>query len=197
MMTVSRETQERLEAYVALLEKWTPKVNLVARSTLGDIWTRHIRDSQQVFEAAPAAAKWADLGTGAGLPGLVVAILAAESAPQIQVTLVESDRRKAEFCRTVIREIGLAATVICERIESTQPLNADIVCARALAPLDVLLEYATRHMTPNGLALFPKGAGHQAEVEDARKRWGFRLETVKSSTRSGAVLLKIGEIKRV
>ena len=196
-MDVSRETEERLKAYVALLEKWSARINLVGRSTLSEIWTRHIMDSRQVFEAGPHHGHWADLGTGAGLPGLVIAILAAEEAPDMRITLVESDRRKAEFCRAVIREIELTATVISERIESTQPLNADIVCARALAPLDVLLTYADRHLKSGGLALFPKGAGHQAEILAAQKKWRFSLETVKSSTQSGAVLLKIGEIQRV
>jgi len=182
---------------VALLEKWNRRINLIGRSTLGEIWTRHIEDSLQVYRAAGRPGDWADLGTGAGLPGLVIAILAHEETPENKVTLVESDQRKAEFCRAVIRTLGLTATVRSERIESTFPINADMLCARALAPLDVLLGYAKRHMKQGGLAIFPKGAGWQQEVEAAARNWRFRLDRVASSTDSAAVILKIGDIERV
>ena len=103
-MNVSRETSELLEAYVALIRKWTRKINLVAPSTLETIWDRHIADSAQVYDLAPPeAVTWADFGTGAGLPGLVAAILAKRDRPDLIVTLVESDKRKAILCRTVVR----------------------------------------------------------------------------------------------
>ena len=196
-MNVSRETSELLEAYVALIRKWTRKINLVAPSTLETIWDRHIADSAQVYDLAPPeAVTWADFGTGAGLPGLVAAILAKRDRPDLIVTLVESDKRKAIFCRTVVRELGLNAEVVAERIENLPPLMADVVSARALAPLDRLLDLTAPHLAPGGIALFPKGADHQSEVDAARATWHFHLDTPASRTDSRAVILKIKDISR-
>lgn len=193
---VSRETLERLETYAALLTKWNPKINLVARSTLDDLWNRHFLDSAQILEIAPAGATWADLGTGGGFPGLVVAILAAESRPALRVTCVESDLRKATFLRTVLRETGVAGEVISKRIEEVPPLTADIVSARALAPLSSLLGFAERHLKPGGAALFLKGAEHEKELKEALETWSFRADTYPSKTHPDAVILKIGDISR-
>jgi len=195
---VSRETRERLETYAELLKKWNPKINLVSASTLPDLWTRHFRDSAQILSLAPLDARiWADLGAGGGFPGLVVAIIGHETRPDLEMTCVESDQRKATFLRTVIRETGVSARVVVDRIEKAAPIGADVVSARALAPLGRLLDYAERHLSADGVALFPKGAGFQKEVADALERWSFDLDTYPSATDPDATVLKIGELRRV
>lgn len=197
-MDVSRETSDRLGIYAQLLRKWNPRINLVSRNTLDDLETRHIADSMQVFDLASRGWKhWADLGSGGGFPGLVIAILAAEFSPEAQVTLVESDQRKCAFLRTVIRETGVPAAVIAERIEATAPLSADILSARALADLDALLGFADRHLGDAGTALFSKGANWKKEVDNARVQWRFDCEATTSRTEPNAVILKIGGITRV
>lgn len=195
---VSRETLDRLEIYSGLLKKWTPKINLVSASTLPDLWTRHFLDSAQILSLAPADARvWADLGTGGGFPGLVVAILAHETRPHLKVTCVESDQRKATFLRTVLRETGVSAKVVVDRIENADPIGADVVSARALAPLGRLLDYADRHLSISGVALFLKGAGFKKEVAEALERWSFQLDTYPSTTDPEATILKIGDLRRV
>ncbi|SLN56256.1 Ribosomal RNA small subunit methyltransferase G [Roseivivax jejudonensis] len=194
---VSRETTERLEHYANLVRKWSPKINLVSRTTLADLENRHIADSAQIFACAPTARRWADLGSGAGFPGLVCAILALERSPDTTFTLVESDLRKATFLRTVIRETGLTATVVSERAECTEPLAADVVSARALADLATLLSYAARHMASGGTALFPKGATWEKEVADAQAAWSFSMTRHKSGTHPDAVILQIGDVAHV
>lgn len=195
---VSRETLERLDIYSDLLRRWTKKINLVAPSTLDDLWTRHFLDSAQVFSLAPADGKrWADLGSGGGFPGAVVAVLAKELRPDLEVFLVESDQRKAAFLRSVLRETDVVATVVVGRIEEVEPLHADILSARALAGLDGLLSYADRHLEKTGRALFLKGKKAGDEVEQALEHWRFDCETYSSKTDAEAVILSIGDIERV
>lgn len=194
---VSRETLERLETYAAALTKWNPRINLVAKSTLADLWTRHFLDSAQVFDLAPEGRHWADLGAGGGFPGLVVAAMAVEKRPGLRVTLVESDKRKAMFLMTVAREMGVEVQVISKRIEQIPPLNADILSARALAPLKTLLSFAEMHLAPGGAALFPKGENADNEIEESLASWRFVAEKFSSKTENKAVILKIGGIERV
>ncbi len=195
---VSRETIERLEALVSLMKKWNTAINLVARSTLEDAWNRHILDSAQLYSLAPAgAATWVDLGSGGGFPGLVIACIAKEKAPKLVVTLIESDQRKAAFLRQANTSLGLGCQILCERIETASAQNADVVSARALAPLDKLCGFAARHMQPNGCALFMKGAQHAAEVDVARKLWSFDLDAFPSLTDPNAVILKLKDLNHV
>lgn len=193
---VSRETLERLAQYHALLRKWNPKINLVAPNTLDQAWKRHFQDSAQLYEFAPEKGHWVDLGSGGGFPGAVIGILAADR-PELKVTLVESDQRKSAFLRTVARETRADFKVVSERIESTEPLNADILSARALASVNVLLEFAERHLSPKGNALFLKGRKAEVEVAEALENWAFDCETWPSETDPEAVILKIGGIERV
>lgn len=195
-LDVSRETLERLRCFEALLRKWTPKINLVAKSTLDHVWSRHIADSIQVFRAGPAAPTWADLGTGGGMPGAVVALVAHAEAPDMRVTLIESDQRKCAFLRTVARETGVAFRVLSERIEVADPQTAHRVSARALADLKTLLGFADRHLHKDGVALFQKGANWQNELQDARRQWRFECERITSLTEDKAVILKIKGIER-
>lgn len=195
---VSRETAERLTIYADLLTSWNPAINLVSKSTLPDLWTRHFADSAQVFEIAETSSgTWADLGSGGGFPGMIVAILASEKSPGLKITCVESDRRKATFLRTVARETGTDVTVLSERIETLQPLGADVVSARALAPLPSLVGYASRHLAPGGIALFLKGTGQAQEIDLALASWAFQIDTFPSRTDRGAAILKLRSIRRV
>lgn len=197
-LDVSRETAGRLAEYAALLRAWNPKINLVSKQTLADLESRHFADSAQLLALAPQdATTWADLGSGGGFPGLVIAILAAELRPSPRVTLVESDQRKAVFLRTVAQRTGVAVTVLANRIETIPPLGTDVLSARALAPLATLLDYASRHLAPSGTALFPKGANWRAEVDEALERWRFRCENLPSATSPDGAILRIGEIHRV
>jgi 16S rRNA (guanine527-N7)-methyltransferase len=197
-LDVSRETAERLAEYAALLRAWNPKINLVSKQTLVDLESRHFADSAQLLALAPPeAATWTDLGSGGGFPGLVIAILAAESRPALHVTLVESDQRKAVFLRTVAQRTGVSVTILADRIETVPPLGTHLLSGRALAPLTILLDYADRHLAPSGTALFPKGANWRAEVDEALERWRFRCENLPSATSPDGAILRIGEIHRV
>lgn len=198
LLDVSRETLARLDAYADLLAKWNPHINLVSRRSLGEIWSRHILDSAQVFTWCPQGARlWLDLGSGGGLPGAIVAIIAYEKAPDLRVICVESDQRKATFLRTVFRETGVKAEVIAKRIEDIPAQHADVVSARALAPLKSLISFAGLHLAPGGCAIFPKGAGYRAEIAEAREKWAFDMDENPSETERDAAILVIGGIERV
>jgi len=195
---VSRETMERLTEYADLLKKWNPAINLVSKSTIDSLWSRHFYDSAQIYHFKPESpCKWVDIGSGGGFPGLVVAVLAKESAQDFHLTLVESDVRKSTFLRTVIRELGLNAEVVAKRVEEIPPLNADILSARALAPLDKLLEFAYFHLKEGGFAIFPKGQKYKAEIDEANERWSYDLDKTVSKTNVEGAILKIGGISRV
>lgn len=194
---VSRETSDRLKSFAALVRKWNPKINLVSPKTLDQLEARHIADSEQVWEFAGVAdGHWVDLGSGGGFPGLVVAIRAAEAAPGMHFTLVESDQRKSAFLMTAARELGLQVNVLAQRIEQVPPLAADIISARALASLADLLWMTERHLASDGIAIFPKGERHAIEVDEARQSWRFDMEMAQSRTEDGARLLKLRNIQR-
>lgn len=195
---VSRETIERLEILAELLEKWNRRINLVSKSTIPHMWTRHILDSLQVTQVVPQLVEhWVDIGSGGGFPGLVIAILAAEQYNPKRLTMIESDQRKCAFLRTVLRETGVGAKVITRRIEGCPPQNAQVLSARALADLSTLLSYSETHLNKNGTAVFLKGNSWEKEVAVARKTWSFKMEVIQSTTEPNAVILKLGEIGRV
>lgn len=195
---VSRETIDRLVQYESLLVKWNPAINLVSKSTIAVMWQRHFHDSAQLYQyRCNNTHHWVDLGSGGGFPALVLSIFALEYNPDDNFTLVESDVRKVAFLQTVIRELGLNATVIADRIENIPPLNADILTARALSSLTQLLEYASIHLNPAGVALFPKGESYKKEIGQAFKTWSFGVEEFTSKTNTTGAILKIGGISRV
>lgn len=195
---VSRETSPKLAQYYELLQKWSPKINLVAKSTLHDAWSRHIADSMQVFDVAPdRPGHWVDIGSGGGFPGMVCAIMAHDRAADWRFSFVESDQRKCAFLRTVVRETGIKAEIHADRIEAVPPLGADILSARALADLSVLLGFAERHLADDGVALFQKGRSWNTEVQNAKEIWQFRCEAVTSMTEEGSKILKIKQVHRV
>ena len=195
-MNVSRDTQERLDIYLELLRKWSPKINLVSPASLKDAARRHFDDSLQIASLTPEGAKsWIDMGSGGGFPGAVVAIALAGSG--LEITLIESDQRKAAFLRTVSRETKTPFKVIAQRIEDVPAMNCNVVSARALAPLADLLEYAEPHLVPNGKALFMKGGSWRNEVRDAQKTWRFTCDAHTSMTNPDAAVLEIGGLSRV
>jgi 16S rRNA (guanine527-N7)-methyltransferase len=194
---VSRETLVRLEEYAALLAKWNPVINLVSKSTLPDVWQRHMRDSAQLWPLCPKGARlWVDMGSGGGFPGIVIAILAAELAPEMRVILIESDQRKATFLRTVAQTLGLELRVESQRAEDVPPLGADVVSARALTALSGLLPLAQRHLAENGVAIFPKGQSAAQELTEALELWQFAVTKTPSETDHQAVVLQIRDIAR-
>ena len=195
---VSRETEDLLSEYVVLLKRWNKRINLVSRNTIKDVWTRHVNDSLQLVPLiAPAVQTCCDLGSGAGFPGVVLAIAGRERITPLKVTCVEADQRKAVFLRTVSRETGVAFSVETTRIERLLPQGADLVTARALAPLDQLLGYAARHRSEGGRALFLKGAGYDVECKDAEKNWCFESTMHSSKTDPSGVIVEIGGLSRV
>ena len=189
---VSRETEDRLVAIVALLEKWQRTINLVAPATLPHIWTRHIADSLQLVALAGDANSWVDLGSGGGFPGLVVAAAMAER-PDANIILIESDTRKAAFLREAARIAELPVTVLPERIEAVAPKIAagvEIVSARALAPLPKLLDLAHPFLAQGAVGLFLKGQDVDNELTEASKSWKIEASIKESLTDpSGRILV--------
>jgi 16S rRNA (guanine527-N7)-methyltransferase len=188
---VSRETHRQLEILVETLERWQKAINLVGRKTLDGVWRRHIVDSAQIVPLIPAEAKTlADLGSGGGFPGLVIAAM----RPELELTLIESDARKAAFLGEAARKMRLAKPpkLVIQRIEAAPATQAEVVTARALAPLDQLLAWSDRHRMDTAICLFHKGKGWQGEVDEAKKKWDFSPEAFASVTDRDAVLLRIG-----
>lgn len=191
-LNVSRETLSQLGKLLEILEKWQKAINLVAPQTLPDAWRRHILDSAQIWPLAPPSARvWVDFGSGGGFPGLVLAIL---GAPEIH--LLESDQKKAVFLREAARELGLEGVQVhAQRIEAVNPFPADILTARALAPLGDLLALAQPFFGAQTLALFPKGRAASDELTLARKIWQFECETRPSQTSPESHILMIRHVR--
>jgi len=188
---VSRETADRLQALVDTLERWQKAINLVGRATMGDVWLRHVLDSAQLGGLIPDRAKTlTDLGSGAGFPGLVVAAL----RPDLGVALIEADARKAAFLGEAARRMGLPRQpqIVVGRIENVAAVPADVVTARAVAPLRQLLAWADRHRTDTAICLFHKGKGWQSELTGAMKDWDIACQPLTSVTDRDAVILRIG-----
>lgn len=193
-MHVSRETIEGLVLYETLLRKWQKSINLVSSATLSGLWRRHMLDSAQLVALAPENPRiWADLGSGGGFPGLVVAIM-LKDIRDFTMHLVESDQRKCVFLREVARETGAPVEVHNRRIEDfaiESGLKPDIVSARALAPLDKLLSWAAPLFGPQTIGLFLKGQGLEAELTEARKGWIFDAEISPSQSDPSGLVLKL------
>ncbi len=185
--------EAELELYAALLKRWQAKINLVSTATLDDIWLRHFADSAQVLASAPHISRWADLGSGAGFPGMVTALL-LKSTPGAVVHLIESDQRKASFLRAVSRETAAPAIIHAERIEAVLPKLAgqiDGVSARALAPLPRLLQLAEKPLTAGAIGVFLKGEEWRDELTAVEATGSFTCESAESRTREGARIVVI------
>jgi 16S rRNA (guanine527-N7)-methyltransferase len=198
--SVSRETLEKLKIYESLLKKWQKTINLVAPSTVTHVWHRHFADSAQLLALAPPQPRlWVDLGSGAGFPGLVVAIMLAPEN-QTRVILVESDSRKAAFLREVARAVAVTVDILPLRAESaptriTLPL-VDVVSARALAPLDRLLELVEPFLQPSTSALFLKGRDVKKEMQHAEIQWNFSSTLSPSVTDPDAQIVHLTSLQR-
>jgi 16S rRNA (guanine(527)-N(7))-methyltransferase RsmG len=189
---VPRETLGRLAAFVDLLRRWNARINLVGRAEDPKLWERHVADSLQLAPLIPALTRHAiDLGSGAGFPGLVLAIVTG-----IPFDLVEADHRKAAFLREAVRATRTDVRVHAARIEAVQLEPADLVTARALAPLPALLTLAYRFMPPDGVALFPKGAEADRELTEAGAAWNMRVERFPSRTDPAGTIFKLSEVQR-
>jgi 16S rRNA (guanine527-N7)-methyltransferase len=190
---VSRETSAKLEFLATELRRWQAIKNLVGPATLKEVWTRHIADSLQLLDLAPPTAKvWLDLGSGAGFPGLVLAIAGAERG--LAVHMVESNSRKCAFLRHVARLPGVNAKVHEARLETIVPQFvgvADVVSARALASLSELLQWTQPLLKTGTIGLFPKGREVASELTEAKKLWTFETEILPSRTDSEARILRI------
>jgi 16S rRNA (guanine527-N7)-methyltransferase len=194
---VSRETKIRLERFVEVLLLWQSKLNLVATSTLHELWTRHIADSLQLLPLAPQAQVWVDLGSGGGFPGLPIACALADK-PGARVHLVESNGKKTAFLREAVRAAGAPAFVHQGRAEKFGESCAETVhavTARALAPLKILCDQAFPLVARGAVGLFPKGQDIDVELTEAAKYWRFEASKVPSKTSPESSIVIIRSLK--
>lgn len=189
---VSRETIERLDAVLLTLDDWRKRSNLIGPKEWDRIWSRHVADSFQILDHIPGTARVVDLGSGAGFPGLVI----AADRPEGYVTLMESVGKKCAFLRAAIEAADLSAAVYQGRIESAPPSEADIVTARAFAPMPRLLEFASPWMKKGATGVFLKGERWKDELTDAKESWTFAYEAIPSRTGGSGVILIVRELKR-
>ena len=199
---VSRETQKRLTVFADLLVQWQGHINLIAPSTIPDLWERHIEDSLQYVIQFPNAKHWIDLGSGAGFPGLIAAIALVENGGG-RVDMVESVGKKCAFLRAVVRETGLRQAGVEVEVHNGRIENVladlktpDIVSARALASLDKLLAFSYEFIAGETIGLFPKGRDHNEEIEFARQNWNFDCDIISSDLEADSVLLKISNVEK-
>ena len=197
-LNVSDQALEKLRTYAEMTAKWTVRINLIAKSTITDIWGRHIEDSARVALHMPQNPQiWADFGSGGGFPGLVLAVIMQDRGWQTKLSLIESDQRKSTFLREVARVLSLPVEVRAERAELIAPMGADVVSARALASLDDLCGIWQRHGAENSLGLFPKGERWQEEVAQARQNWQFDLDAKDDPGHNGSAILLLRNLRRV
>lgn len=191
LLNVSRETEMLLGRYVALLQKWNRTINLIGKSTEQDIWDRHITDSLQLLPLIPETTKTvADFGSGAGLPGIVLAI----ARPDLHFTLIEQDQRKAAFLQEATAQLGLKNVRVLARDIALVNERFDLITARALAALDELCAYAYPRLGENAICLFPKGKNFANEVEIARARWSAKFQLAHSTTQKQASVVSVSEL---
>lgn len=182
-----------LAAYEALLRKWNATINLVSAADLPLLWPRHIEDSLQLGTiAGPLPPRAIDLGSGAGFPGLILAIVFG-----IEMDLIEQDQRKAAFLREAIMVTKAPARVHAMKIERAQLPPAPLVVSRALAPLPMLLRFANPLLAGDGFCLFPKTTAVEPEITQAQRHWSMRLERLPSTTDPNGVILRISELRHI
>ena len=189
---VSRETIERLDAVLLTLDDWRKRSNLIGPKEWDRIWTRHVADSFQILDHIPESARVVDLGSGAGFPGLVI----AAARPDGHVTMMESVGKKCAFLRAAIDAADLSASVYQGRVESAPSSEADIVTARAFAPMPRLLEFASPWTKNGATGVFLKGERWKDELTDAKQSWSFAYEAIPSRTGGSGVILIVRELKR-
>ncbi len=194
---VSRETMDNLNGFEEIFRKWSAAINLASPSTLDQLWERHIVDSAQLFDMAPNALKWLDLGSGGGFPGIILAIL-LKQRPGSSIDLVESNGKKAAFLRTAIGQFSTPGTVHAMRIDAAWAKIAppDIITARALASLSGLFTLAEPWLSRGAVALFQKGRDYRREIEESRDAWSFDLVERESAVDKDSVVLQISNLRR-
>ncbi|ATU93445.1 16S rRNA (guanine(527)-N(7))-methyltransferase RsmG [Phyllobacterium zundukense] len=196
LSNVSRETVDNLLGFEELFRKWSKAINLASPSTLDELWERHIVDSAQLFDMAPAATRWLDLGSGGGFPGVVLAIL-LKKRPGGRIDLVESNGKKAAFLRTAIGQFSAPGTVHAARIDavSSKIPTPEVITARALASLSDLFVLAEPWLTTGATALFQKGRDYRREIEESRDAWVFDLVERASVVDKDSVVLQISNLR--
>lgn len=194
---VSRETMDLLKSYQNSLQEWQQRFNLVSDASLADSWNRHFLDSMQLFKFIPNDAKLMyDFGSGAGFPGMVLAVMAKEKTPYLKIKLVESIAKKTLYLNHVRQLTGANVEIINDRIENLPAETADIITSRAMTALDKLLGYAYKFCGSNTRCIFPKGKKHQEEISEARKHWRFDCEIVPSDLSDEGVILIITNLSK-
>jgi 16S rRNA (guanine527-N7)-methyltransferase len=194
-LNVSRETLNDFYEYKTLLSKWNEKINLVSKNTLVDIWERHFLDSGQIIKHVEASGKrWVDVGSGAGFPGLVVALLLRDRKIDCDLILVEKNLKKVLFLNEVIRKLNLSVKVVSDNIYTLEPLNADILTARAFSELNNLIEIAFRHRKKEGICLFLKGENYRIELDKTLNYWFFDYDIVDSLSSSSGKIIRVKKI---
>jgi 16S rRNA (guanine527-N7)-methyltransferase len=191
-VAVSRETEDKLRAYAELLKKWQPKINLVGPATIPDLWRRHFLDSTQLFPLLPSGPVL-DLGSGAGFPGLVLAVMRGQGDP---VHLVESDGRKGAFLQEAARITGAPAVIHTSRIEALKVFEIGAITARALAPVATLLTLVEPFLTPSVQCLFLKGERLEDELTEAGKDWNMTADRIPSLSDPNGFILSLKEVRR-
>jgi 16S rRNA (guanine527-N7)-methyltransferase len=193
LIPVSRETEQRLAIYVDLLDRWRAITNLISGASFDHVWTRHVADSAQLLALAPEATQWVDLGSGAGFPGLVLAIQLADT-PGARVHLIESDQRKCAFLHEVSRSTGARAQVHAVRAESAEVQDltpVDAVTARAFAPLPQLLDFAKVFLARGAVGIFPRGRSVEAQLAESPEATAFHIERQTSKLDPAATILVV------
>ena len=194
---VSRETKEKIEAYKTLVLEWNCKFNLISKSSVEHIWERHILDSVQLYKyIRPTDKILLDLGSGAGFPGMVLAIMAMEKTPYLKVSLIESIGKKTLYLKHVAELTGTKVNIYNKRIEELPAEKVDVITSRALTALDNLLNYASRFCGSHTVCIFPKGKIHAEEIAEAKKHWDFDCRIIPSSQSDEGVILIITHLNK-
>ncbi len=194
-LNVSRETIKSLCEYEILLFKWNSKINLVSKNTLSDIWNRHFLDSGQIIKHVdPSRKRWVDVGSGAGFPGLVIALLLRDREIDCELIMIEKSTKKVFFLNEVIRKLDLNVKVLNNDIGNVEPLNADILTARAFSELNDLLQIADIHRKKSGICLFLKGENYMLEIDKTLNYWFFDYDIFDSLSNPSGKIIRVKNI---
>lgn len=195
---VSRETFKKIKQFAELLKVWNQKMNLVSRNSLEDLWKRHILDSVQLINyISPQVKNLLDIGSGAGFPAIILAILLQEKNPETKITLVESITKKTVYLNDVREKLGLSnVKVINSRVENINLPKPNLITARAVAALDVLCGYVSKIGNNNTESLFLKGKSYKDEIAEAEKHWKFDLEVFPNKYSDEGVILKLSNLRK-
>ena len=194
-LNVSRETLNSLCEYESMLSKWNSKINLISKNSFNDIWNRHFLDSGQIIKHVDASRKrWVDVGSGAGFPGLVIALLLRDREIDCELVLIEKSTKKVYFLNEVIRKLDLNVKVLNNDIGNVEPLNADILSARAFSELNDLIQIAHIHRKENGICLFLKGENYRFELDKTLNYWFFDYDVFDSLSNPSGKIIRVKNI---